>query len=211
MFPPFFTHDDVLEHHLELPWSRKVTQRCFQNLYCGSQHLLCHAGWIWYSQKDVAWMDNNGQSSGWGRPLFHLQCRRNATLHLEHTRPSSVTVIHSIQKHAGSNQTNTHTHTCFIYQLCLRHHAQLICSNHGSTLTGHSSQQIHVRRTKRPGSRSVARGWVHQHYQNETKHTQFFLRWLFCVTSTCIRRWGLLAVYSSILHCWYPLKHGRWR
>lgn len=105
----------------------------------------------------------------------------------------------------------THTHTCFIYQLCLRHHAQLICSNHGSTLTGHSSQQIHVRRTKRPGSRSVARGWVHQHYQNETKHTQFFLRWLFCVTSTCIRRWGLLAVYSSILHCWYPLKHGRWR
>ena len=51
---PFFTHDDVLEHHLELPWSRKVTQRCFQNLYwlyCGSQHLLCHVGWIWYSNR----------------------------------------------------------------------------------------------------------------------------------------------------------------
>ena len=59
-------------------------------------------------------MDNNGQSSGWGRPLFHLQCIRNATLHLEHTGPSSVTVIHSIQKHAGSNQTNTHTHMFYM-------------------------------------------------------------------------------------------------
>ena len=56
-------------------------------------------------------MDNNGQSSGWGRPLFHLQCIRNATLHLEHTGTSSVTVILFYSRSLLDQTKRTHTHT----------------------------------------------------------------------------------------------------
>lgn len=67
-------------------------------------------------------MDNNGQSSGWGRPLFHLQCIRNATLHLEHTGTSSVTVIlfysRSLLDQIKRTHTQSHTHVLYTNYAC---------------------------------------------------------------------------------------------
>lgn len=64
-------------------------------------------------------MDGQQWAILWGRPLFHLQCIKNAALHVEHTGPSSVTVILFyyvlLNPEACWIKSNEHTHTHVVY------------------------------------------------------------------------------------------------